>query len=203
MPVRSALVGFFIKLLIINAVLLLPWPAWRDLYATGFRAAANVLLGSIGRDGIVRFEPGEATDVNMDSRIVLQNRSTQAQSHVAFNCRFAGWLPTAMTAALVLATPLPWRRKLAALAAGLALVHLFIALRLWVYLAYLFSAGDTLAVFAPGPFVRGLLGAISDGLFASLIGSFLGPILIWLVVAVRPRDWSSALESPRSRGRAA
>ena len=196
MPTHRAMVGFFVRLLVINALLMIPWPGWREMYATGFRTVANVLLGSMGHNGEVRFEPGDGNESGVDTQIVLRNRQTQAQSHLSFSCRYAGWMPTAMTMALVLATPLSWKKRLTALVFSLALVQAFVFARLWVYLAYLFSAGDTLAVLDAGPAVHSVLGAISDGLLISLIGSFLGPILIWLVIAVRKLQWSEPPKKP-------
>jgi hypothetical protein len=191
MITRAQIITFFALLALINALLLIPWPWWTDAYARGFRNAANVLFDSIGSQGRVQFEPGENPAAIEESQVVLRNLGSGAKARMAFSCRLTGWLPTALTAALIMATPLPWRRRIAALVAGLVLVHVFIAVRVWILLIKVFSAPDTLAVYSPAPLVRGLVSALADVISISLIGAFLGPLVIWMLVAFLRSAWDA------------
>ncbi len=76
----------------------------------------------------------------LDTLIILQNTTLTAPdgedaARREIDSRSIGWVPTALTIALVLATPIPWTRRLLALAGGLVLIHLFIffTLQSWIW----------------------------------------------------------------------
>ncbi len=97
--------------------------------------------------------------------------------------RGIGWVPTAFFAALVLATPVPWRRRGRALAWGLGAMHAFVLLTLGVHILK-YSGGGT--------------GAVIDGLDETLVNQidagFFAAALIWILVTLRLEDLKGLFE---------
>jgi hypothetical protein len=196
MPSPRRVIAFALVVLAVTLALLAPWPGLDRVYAFGFRGVADVLFGSIGTDGVVRFELNPQSGTGMDTLIVLGNRATGAKAHAPLSARMIGYVPTALAMALCLFTPSRWVRRIVTLSAVLALIQVFIAARLYLRLLEIFSAGDTLAVFDPGPVARVFVSTLSQVLSVSLLGSFLVPVLIWAALALRPDDW----RAPRTAG---
>jgi hypothetical protein len=192
MPPPKRVITFTLCVLAVTLALLAPWPGFDRAYTVAFRGVADVLFGSIGADGVVRFEVNPLPESDMDSLIVLGNRATGAKARAPLSARVIGYVPTVLALALCLFTPSPWVRRIVTLGVVLALIQVFVAVRLYLRLMEIFSAGDTLSVFTPGPVAGGILSTLSQILSVSLLGSFLVPILIWAAVALRPADWLAA-----------
>ena len=99
-------------------------------------------------------------------------------------------LPSAILAVLVLATPLPWRRRGRALVWGLLLIQVFIVFRLTLLLLDGgFAADKAYALFTPGPFADW---AISNGrtIFCNNPTiSWLFPVFVWFLVLLPNWIW--------------
>ena len=70
---------FFMKFLLVFAVLAVPWWGVQEAYAAFFRGGVNLLYGSFGSQGRVHFRPLSPPDAHHDTEIRLENRVT-AQS---------------------------------------------------------------------------------------------------------------------------
>lgn len=195
MPPPKRILNFALWVTAIMVALLLPWPGLGNAYAAGFRELANVLFGSIGADGSVRFEPNPQPAAGMDTIMALGNRGTGAQAHAPLSVRMIGYVPTVLVIALCIATPARWPRRLAVLGVAILLVQAFIFLRVYLRLVEIFSAGDTLSVFDFGTSVSSVIQTLSQVLSVSLLGSFVAPGLIWTALGLRPADWQ---DRPRS-----
>lgn len=200
-----SLAGFFLRFLLIYGLLLAPWPGWREGYGRLFREMGQIFLGrEVGQagSGAVRFAgipPEERRQ--LDTRIVLANPAdpgaggSGAGQILELDSRGIGWVPTALVTALILATPLPWRRRGVALLAGLGLIQVFIlfsvSTSLWNALPP--SAGW------PRPIAsleRHLTAALEDAFVTQLGASFVIPTVIWILVAFRRNDFRA---TPRPR----
>ena len=193
---------FFLKLVVIYVLLLLPWwgVAQRG-YAPYYRWIANRVYGSLGSVGSARFEPLEEASGRFDSQMVIKcvhfvgKRSTR---DVPFFTRRIGYLPTAQVAALILATSIPWRRKWIMLLLGLVLIQAFIMLE--VGLTVLYSLTDVrLPVFDIEPSTSRFVARLYEMTVISPTLSFIIPILIWLLFCFRRDDWQRVAESIRAR----
>jgi hypothetical protein len=181
---------FLLRLVALYALLIVPWPGWADAYARGYRAAGDWLFGDFGGDGIVRFEPPERRKEQVDTQITIGNRRTRGKPQTAdHSARLTGYLPTALFVALVLATPVAWRRRLLSLAVGLALVHALVALRVCVALLYGFSQPTAVALFAPGPFWAAALRHTFQIVTVWVSFAFVAPLFIWALVTLRRSDF--------------
>jgi len=184
---RRIIGGFFIGFALIDALLLATWLVIGPVYASAFRATSNIAFGSLGNRAVVDFHTASASDSDT-SEVSLTNTATHARVHQSINIRFLGYVPTAMVMSLVLATPISFRRRCRAVIWGLALVHLYIAARLWLTLLADFSGNSVVATFSLGEFGDGALAFLSGLLSTSIIGSYLGPIVIWIMVTFRRGD---------------
>ncbi len=193
--------AFLARAALFYALLVIPWPGLRSTYAAGYRAVANKLFGHFGSDGAVRFRAITPGPDLADTEFDLGNRRTGAMRSARHNSRVTGYLPTAETIALILATPIPWRRKWKALLAGLALAYALIALRLSVALLYGFASGGPVALFHPSPWAQSALTMLFNVIVAGISFTYVAPFFLWLAVAVRSADIETWLR-PVSHGAA-
>ena len=182
--------SFVLRFAFIYGLFIIPWPGWSAAYSGAFDAVGNVVFAHDSGARFVHFETFRQTRglASIDTRIVLGNRD-QADSTgkgpaqmLGFDTRSICLMPTALTVALILATPIPWPRRLLALAGGLVLIHLFILFTVWVYL---WNESTKVDLVSLSLFWK----QIADGLeytFVTQMGiSFTAPVLIWIAVTFR------------------
>jgi hypothetical protein len=109
---------------------------------------------------------------------------------LGLDTRGVGWVPTAFLIALVLATPVPWRRRWAALGLGLMALHAYLLLAVRVYIW-----NRSLPAPVPGaavPVVKWIAAALEETMVTQLGPSFVVPAVIWILVAFRREDFTAA-----------
>ena len=201
LPLKKLSVFFFLSALCYG-VLMAPWPGLMDAYRTAFRTCGSWLFGSFGSRGSVQFEPLSSADHSLDTTLVL--RKGRLRGSMDINSGYVGYRPTAFLIALVLATPVRWPRRLAALLAGLVLVDVFIAFRLWLSIFNAYSDDNLLALYSLSPFWKSALRGTVLVLFRAPAGHYVVPMFIWMLVTFRRGDLSGvlALSDHRSTPRA-
>jgi hypothetical protein len=176
--------GFF-------AVLVAPWPGFDDAYGAWIRNLGAATLSWDRQDTAIHFEAVVRNKSRpLDTRIVLVDKGhllpdgKRRATFLDLDMRGIGWVPTAFCTALILATPVPWKRRGRALAWGFCCMHAFILFSLWVHIME-YSGGRR------GPLMSGL-----DETLINQIGSgFFAAALVWVVVMFRPEDWRRTTES--------
>jgi hypothetical protein len=203
MPLRKVILLFFVKIALFYALFLIPWPGVREAYATLFRAGGNLLFRTIGEHGRVYFEPMEITGSLFsayDTNVRIENRQKGIRGAIpGINTRLMGYLPTAFGVGLILATPVPWRRRLVALCLGVALISAFLALELWLVLLSTLSNPREFNLVALPPWGRTLLGAVLRVVHSSPVTAYVVPVVVWAIVVIRRSDlrrWSGADTAP-------
>jgi hypothetical protein len=177
---------FCLLAVIYYGLLVIPWPGAWETYRSGYIAVATHLFGQWSLDGQTRFDPlikKERTREH-DVRAILAKRGAENTAVVRFSTIRWGYLSTALTMALILATPIPWKRRLWALLWGLLLVNAFVIGRLFIMLLYCVSSIQDVQLYEPGPFWGRVLFEAYELLFRATTASFLVPILIWIFVAL-------------------
>jgi len=198
-PARSIAV-FLLLAAAIYAALLAAWPMAGGVYARGFRATGNYLFGSMG-GASVRYRAAAQTIVYADTDVVVRNLRTGDEAARPMSTRYRGYYPAAMLVALAVATPLPWRRRLRALAWGLVVLQALIAWRELMILLEVLSGDNPVATIALSPFWRGALESVSRPLGASTASTFVLPVLVWIAVTFRGRDWARLFGDSDARPR--
>jgi hypothetical protein len=195
-----------LRFAVIYGLLLVPWVGWTDIYATYFRTIGALIFGGNEDHRIIRFEEHRETRgySSIDTRIVLANRDLGTSDgkmpivNLGLDSRGVGWIPTALTIALILATPLPWRRRASALLWGLILVHFLILISVAVYI---WNESTTVSFVALSPFWKQIADSLEYTLVLQYEASFFFPVLIWILVTFRRQDLTTfkALVSPNAR----
>ena len=193
----KTIAGFFSRFLLIFVLLMAPWPGLNEVYAAFFQAGGNALFAHFGAAGTVHFAP-LAENPRHHTHLALRNQRTRVESVFTVDSRLLGYKPTVFVLALVLATPIPWSRRLRALLWGVVLVNAYVALRVGVYLLATFSEGNSLALFAPGPVARSALDHVHWVVVLSFSGSLILPLPVWVLVTFRRREWQAMLHGTAS-----
>ena len=188
---RRLIAGFFLRLVLAYAALMSAWPILKAPYAAYHRALGNLCFASFGSHAAVHFEPAAGNDPVRDTLIHIRDRQISAvEIALPISARYTAYMPTAFTICLILATPLPARRRLAALLIGLVLVHLFILA--WLALSLLDEMSNPAAplrIFALTGVDKSILRFIVTNVVESVIATaYVAPIFIWIVSAFRRRD---------------
>ncbi len=187
---RKLIAVFFLKLLVVYGLLMAPWPGLQDAYRRFFHITAQTTFGSFGSQGTVEFRPiyDDDTEGN-DLGAILEKKGVKGVAAIAMRTRFVGYISTAVIIALVLATPIPWRRRARALLLGLVLVHLFIAVKLvfWLLDGYT-EPGHPLALYAPSPFWKSVIHETNLELTLAPATSYIVPVFIWIVATFTRKE---------------
>src|SRR5438552_15006069 len=138
-PIKS-LARFCLWLMIVDAVLITPWLGAPWLFREAFVAGGNLALGSLGDQRVVRFEAIPIGPERFDTQMTLTNSHTGRQGDVPINSRYFGLLPMAFLIGLIIATLLPWRRRIRALLWGGSAMTLLVFVRVLVHMLFEFSA---------------------------------------------------------------
>jgi hypothetical protein len=121
--------------------------------------------------------------IEIADRQKLQPDGSGPVRHVDFDVRGLGWTPTALFVSLVLASPVPWSRRLAALGLGVAGVQIvimgFLALAIW-------NESSEIGLVSMPPFWKGIVTDWQRNLIA--LFSLAAPVIIWILVTVRGQD---------------
>jgi len=214
----SRLLLFFVVLTgTTSALLLLPIPQIDRAHAAFFRSVGDVVFSRFWfwPDGKVRFIDLYADDVRgavagatpvplpasyrpplakreMETLMIVTNRSVPTTfGQLRLSSRMVGYWPLAFMFALVLAKPLPIKRKLWAFALGMAATEAFVLFRLTLHLAdACFFADKKYALYVLGDTAHGILHQIKQIVVDNPTSSFVAPLLIWIFVAVTRQDWA-------------
>jgi hypothetical protein len=196
------------------ALMLYPWPGWKERYAIWFRKGGNAVFSRFWfwPDASARFldldspnladEALEAArplaptrglplppaDKVKDTLVLMKNvnKERPGLGMTRTSSRPIGYWPTAVVIALVFATPLGWSRRLIALLAGLIIVQVFVVGRLTVILLKNGFADpmQRCHVIAPGAFGQRLLKGLDEVVADNPTFNFVAPVFIWLGVIV-------------------
>jgi hypothetical protein len=204
------------------ALLMWPWPAWHRAYASYIRGVGDAAFSQFWfwPAGSVRFvdlrSPGvfEKMDAlvpvqlpeeyrtndkfrpegERDILLLLQNRNTPGSFGILrTSSRGIAYWPTAALIALVLATPVVWRRKAWIFVWAVIGIHLFILVRLSVYVAAngFFDRTKKYCLYECGDFVFGMFRRFEIVLCDNPTVSFVVPVFIWLIVLFGMLLWST------------
>lgn len=182
--------GFVARCMLYYLILVAGWSGLSQGYRAAFLAGGNLLFCRFGSAGAVSFEPLESAGRSFDTQLVLSiRRPPFARGELDMTSTSMGYRPTAFLVALVLATPIPWSRRLRALAWGLVGITAFVALRLELRLLDAFSDNNALALYAPAPFWKATLKALVLILVKAPMSHYMIPTFVWALVAFRRGDW--------------
>ena len=187
--------GFFARFLVIYTLLILPWPGWDLIYARYLQGLAQMVFEH-DQKRVVLFQSYTVQHgfSLLNSRVTVSNRDLLDAAgngparNIELDLRSIGWVPTALTAALILATPVPWARRGWALLWGLVLVHAFI---LFSVQSALWAVSPDLSLITFSPFWGRVVDELDYALITQMGASFSVPVLIWILVTFRRQDYAN------------
>ncbi|MGD2111400.1 MAG: hypothetical protein PVI86_18635 [Phycisphaerae bacterium] len=165
-----------------------------DLHAPDQAAEIEKAVGAAVGEG---YKPARAQGYK-DTLLLMVNRKTGKSGGIRTSSRLIGYMPTAIVTVLVLATSLPWKRRGWALLWGVLLIQIFIVFRLTLLLLDGgFAADKGYALFDPSPFWQGAIGYGRTIFCDNPTISWLFPVFVWFLVALRSRLWKLDNGKPR------
>ncbi|MBW8038986.1 MAG: hypothetical protein FVQ85_03195 [Planctomycetes bacterium] len=190
-------IRFLCLFVFVYLLLMAPWPGLKAAYSKSYKAGSAFLFKSFGAKGIVRFR--QQSDPGNDINIIFYNRDhigrdgkMVAVGNIPYNSRRYGFIFTAFLTALILATPLSWRRKGRALFGGFFLIHCFIVLILGMWILYGFNK-ESLSLFVLNPFWNRVFLLAIDVFVRNLTFGLIVSVFIWILVSFRREDLTKFL----------
>ena len=183
--------GFLLRFAVVFGLLIAPWPGWNEGYAQYLRAFGQWAFSQDDGPRVVVFTANDAPGNTLDTRLSLGNRELLDAAgrglikRTEINTRSIGWVPTALTIALVMATPVRWLRRILALGAGLVWVHVFIffSLQTWIW-----NNSSDVSLLTLSHFWKAVADELAYAFMNQLGISFTVPVLIWILVTFKRQD---------------
>ena len=201
---RKTLLLFLLKASLLYGFLSLPFSFYDEYYGKFYRETGKLIFGKFRDDGVVLFnpKPGKTmTHINIGNKAQVKPNGSFDTAATDINTRYLGYIPAILILSLVLASPVPWKRKLLALIAGLILVTLLVLFKQWISLLWLCETNSWLNLTHFGPTGKKIL-EFSNKVFCESSSTVLYFVVgIWLLVTFRLDDFKTS--SPASPGKAA
>jgi len=185
------LARFFLLFTIAYVILFIPASGFDKVYESFFRMVGNKTFSHIGDGGVVIIQPQK--NKNFDSRIFISKESLRDGNSYHgetydLSAYLMGFLPTIFFLALVVATPLSWRRKAVAIAGGLVIVTAYVMLKLRIFILYSFSQTVYLGLYQDTRSKESI--SFWTDHFASqktIDYSFI--LIVWMALFIGKREW--------------
>jgi hypothetical protein len=193
MPPHSVILTFALRVILLYTLLVIPWPGVRHASAWLFRQAGSIVFSSFGPAVTVRFDrtaSATTTEPAMDTQIIAKATRSEPPKTIrrTTSSRYMAVMPLATFFALVLSTPLPWRRRGRSLAWGVPILLVYILFRLMLEIIVMLCCAPGTPVYLIGDGWLTLLNAADGALCTSLLGSLVPPIIVWAAVTIRTGD---------------
>ena len=192
MPPRRLIVGFLWRFALGYGLLIFPWTGFNGTYSGYFRALGRMTFARDGGPRYLQFEPVPAElHHRLDTRIALANRDQVDRAgniplhYLELDARGVGWVPTALLLALILASPVSWRRRAVATLWGLIGVHGYI---LFSVACDIWNNSVDLSLLTFTPFWKSVVEGLDETLVNQMGMSFVVPVFIWILVTLRRQD---------------
>ncbi|MEI6070619.1 MAG: hypothetical protein WCS31_02415 [Verrucomicrobiae bacterium] len=173
-------------------LLIAPWPNWNDFYSSYYRALCNAAFTHFPGDMILQFEknnaplrPNLSTSISIGNERKIDRQGRYPATVLQADTRSLAWTPTALLVALILATPLTWKRKLRALALGLLVIHAYILL---ITAFWIINRSTEVGLVTLIGWQKNFAEALEYTFIEQLGASFVIPVLIWVLVTYRRGD---------------
>ena len=194
---NKTLLLFLLKALIIYVLLSLPFSFYDEGYGNLYRKMSGALFGKFREKGFVIFNESKepaTTHINVGNCTQIHPDGSCNTASADMNTRYLGFIPAILMISLTLASPVPWKRKLIALLAGLILLTLLIIFKQWIALLAICEQNPWLDLTNFTGTTKKLLAFTNTFIssYSSTILYFVVPI--WLLVTFRLEDFKVRTE---------
>ena len=180
-----------------------PFPFYDGMYGKIYRSCGSLFFDRFHGNGIARFSEGsekKVTRIDIGNITQMDANGQLKTVWVNTETRGFGYLPTVLLISLVIASPVPWRRKIIALVVGVILVTLLVMFRLWLQILYLCEQFPWLNLYDFGETQKKIIEFIYQAVVIPINMVLYFVIIIWLLVTFRKEDlkWFSKIQNPAS-----
>ena len=194
--------GAPVRFALLYILLMVPWPGWDLAYGKAYASVAAFVFDSDDPFRTVRIRHidqtnnpnptlwGQDTGVTLEVRKRSVGMREVPPNGTARSSHYMGWAPTALVIALVVATPISWRRRAFALPWGVILASGFSLLMIAVWIYGWFYAQEWIALhdIAGDYESRVKLMASVLNLSGDMGPYYIAPVFIWVLVTLRRGD---------------
>ena len=186
-------VSFLCVCALVYALLMGLWLIWGAVYLKLYSASANLLFGSVGSRAVVYFSPspdtGDEVKITFYDRQRVDRRGRPIPlMRIAHDVHYGVYIYVAFMIALIVATPVPRRRRAWALLWGLLAIHAFMAIRLALLIVQLLSSKQ-IGLLELTRFWQYLLVLGAQVFVINILPSFVVVIVLWVLLSFRRKDW--------------
>jgi hypothetical protein len=195
----KTLLMFLLKALVFYTLLSLPISAYDEAYGNFYRKLSDQCFGHFRGSGFAKFNSMKdpaMTHVNVGNYALKLPDGSFDTAAIDINTRILGYIPTILFISLVLASPVPWKRRLVALGTGMILVMLLVIFKHWISLLWLCEENAWLKLTNFTGFSKTVLTFTNTFISSS---SFTVPYFvvgIWLLVTFRLDDLKEKPQAP-------
>lgn len=182
----SNVLGFLLRFLALYLLLMIPWPGVESAYCSVFSQTGSFLYRNFGEHYDVQTVASKAEGKGPDVVILVPRYDMGGQLRLGISSREVGYLAMAVSISLLVATPVAWRRRLWILAVGFGSTCLFVIVRPLPLVLYtrLEDAEILSETIEPSAYQESLA-AVAKFVGYGQPMSYIVPIIIWVLVAVR------------------
>lgn len=198
MSPAKTLLKFILIFAVVYGILILP--NLGKVYAGFIRSQGEFFFGSFRKNGVVRFEPNQEVKNKWEFRnkmflfnqlhFVHSQRTGASYTKIkVYSSWYQNYLFIALFLSLTIATPIVWKRKLIALAAGFLLLHVYVLFTFYIHLLYKFNSYPDLEVVHLSSFGQKVVNLLYPILVLSPGSGLFMAVLIWMVVCFKKGDF--------------
>jgi hypothetical protein len=130
----------------------------------------------------------KTTNIQIGNLSLLDKNKQLKAGSFDVNTRYRGYIPTVLLISLVLASPVPWKRRLFALIAGLILITAFIMLKQWIHLVFICQQIEWLKMDDFSARQKSITEFVYLNYINTIGPSLFVTVVVWLVVTFRIDD---------------
>jgi hypothetical protein len=190
----KTLLLFLLKAVVLYGLLSLPFSFYDVAYGNMYRKAAGAVFGKFRDGGFVIFSEGKEpaqTHINVGIYATMRPDGSCDTETADINTRYLGFIPMILLISLVLASPIPWKRKLIALIAGLILVAMLVMIKQWIALLWLCETNTWMQFPHYTGISKKLLTFANTFMSDSASTVLYFVVAIWLLVTFRVGDFTT------------
>ena len=188
---RKPVLFFLLKAFLVFSLFALPLKIYNDAYSKMYRSISNSIFGKFHGTGFSQFL---VTDVPFKVFIHVGNTQLKGQdgsyktATSRVNIRYRGFLPTILFLSLLIATPIPIKRKIVSALIGFSLLTIMVLFIQWIHLLYMCQENKWLGLseFSPGTERK------IEFLYAHMANyngtTMMFVVVIWLLTSFRKED---------------
>jgi len=189
----------FIRIILIFVVvltgLIFVYPVCRETYLGFLIKTGNHYMSAPGKDALVLFKENEG---NKDLDLILYiGNSAKMKKDIKSayylitkaSTFYLAWIEFALMMALIIASPVPIIRKLIALVAGFAIVHLIVFLKLLIQVNYVCNHNPGLEILMHSPARMKVIDLLQDQFVDTVQPSLILVFIIWMLITFRMKDY--------------